>query len=91
MLLNIWKISEKGRSLVANKRIFTKFSTYFPLIFNFRRVVPSVQPGYLAPLVPDEAPKHPENWQEIMKDIERVIMPGVEKSLFSLHNFFPNK
>lgn len=54
---------------------------YFDLILvNFdkcRRVLPKVQPGYLAPLIPDSAPLKPETWQEVMSDIERVIMPGV--------------
>lgn len=36
-----------------------------------------MQPGYLAPLIPDAAPEKPEQWQDIMADIERVIMPGV--------------
>ena len=31
----------------------------------------------MKPLLPDEAPQHPEDWQNIMGDIERVIMPGV--------------
>lgn len=42
-----------------------------------RRVLPKVQPGYLAPLIPDSAPIKPESWQDVMSDIERVIMPGV--------------
>lgn len=42
-----------------------------------RRVLPKVQPGYLAPLIPDSAPTKPESWQDVMADIERVIMPGV--------------
>jgi aromatic-L-amino-acid decarboxylase len=36
-----------------------------------------VQPGFMKPLLPDEAPQYPETWQNIMNDIERVIMPGV--------------
>ncbi|XP_066152705.1 aromatic-L-amino-acid decarboxylase-like [Euwallacea fornicatus] len=42
-----------------------------------RRVLPEVQPGYLRPLIPDSAPEKPENWEEVLKDVERVIMPGV--------------
>ncbi|XKL61071.1 hypothetical protein PGB90_008128 [Kerria lacca] len=42
-----------------------------------RRVLSTVQPGYLRPLIPDSAPEKPEKWQNIMEDIERVIMPGV--------------
>jgi len=36
-----------------------------------------VEPGYLKPLLPSEAPQTPDEWQDIMADIERVIMPGV--------------
>lgn len=42
-----------------------------------RDVYPKVSPGYLHKLIPDEAPKTPESFDEIMKDVERVIMPGV--------------
>ncbi|XP_075212793.1 aromatic-L-amino-acid decarboxylase [Lycorma delicatula] len=42
-----------------------------------RSVLPTVEPGYLRPLIPDTAPETPDKWQDIMKDIERVIMPGV--------------
>ncbi|XP_011314303.1 aromatic-L-amino-acid decarboxylase [Fopius arisanus] len=42
-----------------------------------RRVLPTVEPGYIKPLLPSEAPQTPERWEDIMGDIERVIMPGV--------------
>ncbi|ENN76335.1 aromatic-L-amino-acid decarboxylase [Dendroctonus ponderosae] len=42
-----------------------------------RRVVPTVEPGYLRPLIPDSAPDKPEKWEDVLKDVERVIMPGV--------------
>ncbi|XP_018569156.1 aromatic-L-amino-acid decarboxylase [Anoplophora glabripennis] len=42
-----------------------------------RRVVPTVEPGYLRPLIPDSAPQTPDKWEDVMSDIERVIMPGV--------------
>ncbi|XP_054285174.1 aromatic-L-amino-acid decarboxylase [Macrosteles quadrilineatus] len=63
---------------------FTEFAkTMVDYINNYlenirdRRVLPTVQPGYLRPLIPDEAPQNPEKWQDVMKDVERVIMPGV--------------
>lgn len=31
----------------------------------------------MRPLLPDTAPEEPEQWQDVMADIERVIMPGV--------------
>ena len=42
-----------------------------------REVIHNVSPGYLPPLLPDSAPEDPEDWQDIFKDVERVIMPGV--------------
>ncbi|KAL4616928.1 aromatic-L-amino-acid decarboxylase-like [Arapaima gigas] len=42
-----------------------------------RPVYPDVQPGYLRSLIPEEAPVEPEKYEEIVKDIERVIMPGI--------------
>ncbi|XP_068611629.1 aromatic-L-amino-acid decarboxylase [Brachionichthys hirsutus] len=42
-----------------------------------RVVYPDLEPGYLRPLIPSEAPMEPETYDDIMKDVERVIMPGV--------------
>ena len=42
-----------------------------------RRVTPAIEPGYLRKLVPEEAPQKPEPWDDIMKDVEDKIMPGV--------------
>nr|BCT26320.1 aromatic aldehyde synthase [Euura sp. 'Pontania] len=42
-----------------------------------RDVLPSVEPGYLNDLLPKEAPLKPERWQDVLKDVEEVIMPGV--------------
>jgi len=42
-----------------------------------RRVFPNVKPGYMRPLIDDEAPSQGEPWDDIFNDIERVIMPGV--------------
>ncbi|KAH8024286.1 hypothetical protein HPB51_022405 [Rhipicephalus microplus] len=55
-----------------------------------RRVFPNVKPGYMRELVPDHAPKHGEKWDDIFKDIERVIMPGVThwQSPY-MHGYFP--
>jgi len=42
-----------------------------------RNVLPSVEPGYLSKLLPEEAPQKPEKWQEVLNDVEQYIMPGV--------------
>ena len=42
-----------------------------------RRVLPTVQPGYVRQMIPGAAPEKGEPWEDIFQDIERVIMPGV--------------
>jgi hypothetical protein len=49
-----------------------------------RRVFPNVKPGYMRPMIDDEAPRQGEPWENIFNDIERVIMPGVCPTFFSL-------
>lgn len=55
-----------------------------------RPVVPQVSPGYLKELIPKEAPDTPEHWKDVMKDVERVIMPGVTHwHSPQFHAYFP--
>jgi len=55
-----------------------------------RRVLPTVKPGYIAEMIPDEAPEEGEPWQDIFKDVERVIMPGVTHwHSPQFHAYFP--
>ena len=42
-----------------------------------KRVFPDVKPGYMRNLVPATAPENSESWDDIIKDVDRVIMPGV--------------
>ena len=42
-----------------------------------RRVTPNIEPGYLQDLIPPEPPTDPEEWDNIMDDIEKKIMIGV--------------
>jgi aromatic-L-amino-acid/L-tryptophan decarboxylase len=42
-----------------------------------RPVLPSISPGYLQKLLPVQPPTQGEAWEDIEKDIERTIMPGV--------------
>ncbi|KAJ8778773.1 hypothetical protein J1605_013450 [Eschrichtius robustus] len=42
-----------------------------------RQVYPDVEPGYLRPLLPTTAPQEPETFEDIIKDVEKIIMPGV--------------
>ncbi|XP_012286883.1 aromatic-L-amino-acid decarboxylase [Orussus abietinus] len=55
-----------------------------------RRVLPTVEPGYLQSLLPTEAPKDSEKWEDIMTDVEKVIMPGVTHwQSPKFHAYFP--
>ncbi|KAG9701226.1 dopa decarboxylase-like protein, partial [Aureobasidium melanogenum] len=42
-----------------------------------RPVLPSVEPGYLAKLLPTSPPTQAETWDKIRADIESKIMPGM--------------
>ncbi|KAH3887330.1 aromatic-L-amino-acid decarboxylase-like [Dreissena polymorpha] len=62
-----------------------------------RTVVHGVQPGYMKELLPDEAPQKGENFSDIMKDIEKIIMPGITHwhspnfhGYFAAGNSFPS-
>ncbi|XP_055381903.1 3,4-dihydroxyphenylacetaldehyde synthase-like, partial [Condylostylus longicornis] len=53
-------------------------------------VLPSVQPGYLHNLIPNEAPENPENWNNVLDDFNKFIMPGLthwQSPYF--HAYFP--
>lgn len=39
--------------------------------------MPTVEPGYLRKLLPEEAPQNAETWADIQKDIEAKILPGI--------------
>lgn len=55
-----------------------------------RRVTPSIEPGYLKPLLPEVAPYKPESWDRIMEDFEKYIMPGVTHWQHPrFHAYFP--
>jgi aromatic-L-amino-acid decarboxylase len=56
-----------------------------------RRVTPNVEPGYLKDLLPDCAPEKSEDWDIIMNDFEKYIMPGVTHWQHSRFNaYFPS-
>ncbi|KAI8441448.1 hypothetical protein MSG28_015048 [Choristoneura fumiferana] len=55
-----------------------------------RRVYPDVQPGYLHKLLPGTAPAQPESWDDIFKDVDQHIMPGlVHWQSPHMHAYFP--
>ncbi|CAL1285576.1 unnamed protein product [Larinioides sclopetarius] len=53
-------------------------------------VLPDVQPGYIRDLVPNEAPEKAEKWQDVLKDVEKVIIPGMTHwNSPHFHAYFP--
>ena len=44
-----------------------------------RPVLPSVKPGYLQQLVPEEAPEEPEKWQVILSPLQRRSASTIKK------------
>ncbi|XP_076350798.1 tyrosine decarboxylase-like isoform X2 [Tachypleus tridentatus] len=55
-----------------------------------RRVTPDVEPGYLRELLPHSAPFKGENWENIINDVDRCIMPGVTHWQHPrFHAYFP--
>lgn len=55
-----------------------------------RRVFPDVKPGYMKPLIPESAPQKGEQWNDIFRDVERVIMPGMTHwQSPHMHAYFP--
>ncbi|XP_045469865.1 aromatic-L-amino-acid decarboxylase-like [Harmonia axyridis] len=62
---------------------------YFETIRD-RPVLPNVEPGYLKDLIPDEAPQEGEPWQDVLKDVDRIIMPGLTHwHSPNFHAFYP--
>ncbi|XP_039302793.1 aromatic-L-amino-acid decarboxylase-like [Solenopsis invicta] len=55
-----------------------------------KNVLPDVEPGYLSKLLPKEAPQKSEKWQEVLKDVEQYIMPGITHwNSPHFHAYFP--
>ncbi|GMR02802.1 MAG: aspartate aminotransferase family protein [Acidimicrobiia bacterium] len=40
-------------------------------------VLPTEQPGYIASMMPNRAPEVPEDFGELLADLDRVVMPGI--------------
>ncbi|KAF5272231.1 hypothetical protein FQA39_LY01313 [Lamprigera yunnana] len=61
------------------------------LTLDSKKVTPNVEPGYLKSLIPSEAPEEPEEWDNIMDDVDSKIMPGVTHWQHArFHAYFPS-
>ncbi|XP_049866614.1 aromatic-L-amino-acid decarboxylase [Pectinophora gossypiella] len=75
---------------IRGKEMVDYICTYMNTLHT-RRVTPSVEPGYLRSALPAEAPFHPEPWDDVMKDVEKKIMPGVTHWQHPrFHAYFPS-
>ncbi|KAF2863231.1 hypothetical protein K470DRAFT_255347 [Piedraia hortae CBS 480.64] len=74
------KISPLGMTgeqfIAAGQSSIEQIEKYYSTIAK-RPVLPSISPGYLQKILPDEAPFHGEDWETIVKDLEGKIMPGM--------------
>ena len=42
-----------------------------------RQVMPDVEPGDIAAAIPETAPEKPERFEDLIRDLDEVVMPGV--------------
>ena len=70
------KVSAHGSCSSRTNHLTTIVINYFEEIHS-RPVTSNVEPGYLKHRLPDCAPEHGEKWEDIQKDIETKIMPGL--------------
>ncbi|XP_072164416.1 aromatic-L-amino-acid decarboxylase-like [Diadema setosum] len=55
-----------------------------------RPALAQVSPGYLLEQMPQEAPVKPDEWKDVLSDVERLIMPGVSHwNHPNFHAYFP--
>uniref|UniRef100_A0A915M710 Aromatic-L-amino-acid decarboxylase n=1 Tax=Meloidogyne javanica TaxID=6303 RepID=A0A915M710_MELJA len=81
--MNAVEFRRRGRQMVDY------ITDYMENIEN-RRVVPSIEPGYLKELLPLHAPQTAEPFERVLQDFESYIMPGVTHwSHPRFHAYFP--
>lgn len=72
------------------KEVIDFIADYFENV-NTLRVHPDVSPGFLAKTLPQTAPSHGELYDDIVKDFEKKIMPGVSYKILSFSQKNPIK
>ena len=66
----------------AGKQMVDYIADYLENIRD-RKVLPSVEPNYIRTVVPANPPEHPETWNAVFGDIEKVVMDGVSYHVFN--------
>lgn len=75
---------------VRGKEMVDYICSYLSNVKN-QRVTPNVEPGYLRFMLPGEAPEEPESWDEIIRDVDEKIMPGITHWQHPrFHAYFPS-
>ncbi|XP_057669394.1 tyrosine decarboxylase-like [Diorhabda carinulata] len=75
---------------VRGKEMVDYICRYMTNVGNYR-VTPDIEPGYLKDLIPSVAPQEPENWDNIMDDVDKKIMPGITHWQHPrFHAYFPS-
>ncbi|CAH1099327.1 unnamed protein product [Psylliodes chrysocephalus] len=75
---------------VRGKEMVDYICQYMSNLGNYR-VTPDIEPGYLKKLLPKEAPEEPEEWDNIMEDMDKKIMPGITHWQHPrFHAYFPS-
>ena len=75
----------EGSDFEEHGREMLHYTTSYLNNIRQRRALPDVEPGFMRELIPDRAPEMPESWEDVMKDVERVIMPGVSCPVLGLY------
>jgi len=81
--MDVTEFRKRGKEMVDY------IADYYETIHE-RRVLPEVQPGYMRPMLPTRAPRKGEPWEDIMRDVDRAIVPGL--TLWQhprFHAYFP--
>ncbi|CAF0937320.1 unnamed protein product [Brachionus calyciflorus] len=74
---------------IRGKELIDYIADYMENIHE-HRVTPNVEPGYLKPLLPLDAPQKGEEWEIIFKDFQDKILPGVTHWQHPrFHAYFP--
>lgn len=70
------KVGVDHQRVVSSDKLTEPVVEYYDTI-DTRRVVSNVEPGYLKKILPDGIPAEGEAWEDIQKDVQDKIMPGL--------------
>jgi tyrosine decarboxylase len=68
--MNLEEFRKQGKAMVDYICEYTEH-------IGHRQVMTSVEPGYLDKLIPREAPQDPEPFEDLMRDMDVKILPGM--------------